>query len=228
MSTLELHEVTKRYRDEDGIKDITLTLESSRVYSVIGPNGSGKTTLLKSIIGLLRIDKGEILLDGENTRLRICKQKIGYSVDEQEVYPNMTILELLNMVREIKYQGAYADEQTELLEAFELWKYRNRLFQQCSLGMKKKVSIVISLLGNPPLILLDEPTNGVDTNGIITLKKYLIQAKEKGSIVLLACHVLDFIKSVSDENIFLKNGNIVKITGNEKNLDVLYEKLYLK
>lgn len=227
MSTLELHKVTKECQNGDGIRDITLKLNSSTIYSVIGPNGSGKTTLLKSIMGLTRIDSGKILLDNRDTNLRECKKKIGYAVDEQEIYPNMTILELLNMVRGIKYQGKYVDEQEELLEAFELWDYRNRLFQKCSLGMKKKVGIIISLLGNPSLVLLDEPTNGVDTNGIITLKKHLYQVKERGGIVLLACHMLDFVKNVSDKNIFLRNGEIIKITEDEKNLDTLYKTLYL-
>lgn len=224
---LKLENVTKRYGHKDGIHNINLVLEESLIYALIGPNGSGKTTLLESVVGLNCIESGKIELNGENTRARKSKSKIGFAVDTQNSYPNKTIAELMDMVREIKFTGKFYEHQVELLKSFDLWEYRNQLYKECSLGMKKKLGIAISFLGNPPLILLDEPTNGVDTNGILTLKKYLYDAKNRNCIVLLTSHVLDFVSSISDYNIFIKNGSIEQFVKNDGELEQIYRQIYL-
>lgn len=220
--------VTKMYDQSHGIKDISLSLEKGKVYSVIGPNGSGKTTLVKCICGILKVDDGRITLSDKDTFLRTTKSQIGYSPDEHELYPDLTICELMDMVNEIKYNGKYQENITHFLKQFNLWNERHMRYKDCSLGMKKKTGLCISFLGDPELVLLDEPTNGIDTQAIITLKSEILRLKEKGSIILITSHVLDFVNKVTDINIFMKRGRIQEIVNSDVNLEEIYQSIYMK
>lgn len=225
---LIMDKVTKKYDDTHGIFDISLKLEKGKVYSVIGPNGSGKTTMIKSMAGMINITSGTITICGENTMLRQTKKRIGYAMDEEESYPDFTLYELLHLANDIKFNGEYAEQIEELLKTFSLWDNRNMLYTKCSLGMKKKISLCLSFLGNPYLILLDEPTNGVDTKGIISLKKQIQQAKQKGVIIVVTSHVLDFVGQIADENIFINKGKICCVVDAHKDLEKIYERIYLQ
>jgi len=225
---LIMDKVTKKYDDTHGIFDISLNLKKGKVYSVIGPNGSGKTTMIKSMAGMTNITAGTISIDGENTMLRQTKKWIGYAMDEEGCYPDFTLYEILQLANDIKFHGEYANQIEELLQDFSLWENKNMLYTKCSLGMKKKVSLCISFLGNPSLILLDEPTNGVDTKGIISLKKQIEQVKNSEAIVVVTSHVLDFVGKIADENIFLKAGKICCVVDRNNDLEKIYERIYLQ
>ena len=225
---LIMDKVTKKYDDIHGIFDINLKLKKGNVYSVIGPNGSGKTTLIKSMAGMTNITAGTILLDDENTMLRQTKKQIGYAIDEEGCYPNFTLYEILQLANDIKYHGEYANQIRELLQEFSLWENKNMLYTKCSLGMKKKLSLCLSFLGTPSLILLDEPTNGVDTKGIITLKKQIEQAKKREAILVVTSHVLDFVGKIADENIFINAGKICCVVDSHDDLEKIYERIYLQ
>lgn len=129
---------------------------------------------------------------------------------------------MLDFICEVKYCGKYGNEIKKLLCDFELWESRNKLIQECSFGMKKKIQIVISFLGSPGLILLDEPTNGVDTNGILMLKRYTEKEKREGKTIVITSHVLDFVERVADTVIFLQSGKMVKVLKNTDNLERAY------
>ena len=225
---LIMDKVTKKYDDIHGIFDINLKLKKGNVYSVIGPNGSGKTTLIKSMAGMTNITAGTILLDDENTMLRQTKKQIGYAIDEEGCYPNFTLYEIMQLANDIKYHGEYANQIRELLQEFSLWENKNMLYTKCSLGMKKKLSLCLSFLGTPSLILLDEPTNGVDTKGIITLKKQIEQAKKREAILVVTSHVLDFVGKIADENIFINAGKICCVVDSHDDLEKIYERIYLQ
>jgi len=224
---LIMDKVTKRYDDKHGIFDIDLKLEKGKVYSVIGPNGSGKTTMMKSMAGMINITGGSISINGENTMLRATKRLIGYAMDDDGSYPDVTLYELLHMANDIKFNGEYAGQVEALLQTFSLWDNKHMLYTKCSLGMKKKISLCLSFLGTPPLILLDEPTNGVDTKSIISLKKEIQQAKDKESIIVVTSHVLDFVGQIADENIFINEGKICCIVDKHNDLEKIYEHIYL-
>lgn len=225
---LIMDRVTKRYDDTHGVFDVSLKLEKGKVYSIIGPNGSGKTTMLKSMAGMININSGSISINGENTMLRATKRMIGYAMDDDGSYPDFTVYELLHMANDIKFNGEFAEQIEELLRTFSLWDNKNMLYTKCSLGMKKKISLCLSFLGNPSLILLDEPTNGVDTKGIIALKKEIQQAKQEGSIIVVTSHVLDFVEQIAEENIFIKEGKICCVVDRQENLETVYERIYLQ
>lgn len=224
---LIMDKVTKRYDDKRGIFDISLNFEEGKVYSVIGPNGSGKTTMMKSMAGMTNITSGNISISGQNIMLRQTKKLIGYAMDDDGSYPDFTLYELLHIANDIKFAGEYINQVEELLHTFSLWDSKNMLYNKCSLGMKKKIALCLSFLGNPSLILLDEPTNGVDTKGIISLKKEIQHAKLNKSIIVVTSHILDFVSQVADENIFINEGKICCMVDKNEDLEEIYESLYI-
>lgn len=224
---LEVKNVTKLYNRRDGISNVCLGLEEGTVSALVGPNGAGKTTLIKVMAGLSRPDKGEVLFKGNSTILRTCKKDIGYALELEMRYPKKTVMEMLDFVCEIKFCGAHYGDVQEILRDFESWDSRNKLIQECFFGMKKKLQIAVSFLGSPGLILLDEPANGVDTNGILMLKQYIEMEKRAGKIIVVTSHVLDFVESLADSVIFLKQGEVVEVLENTGGLEEVYRRIYL-
>lgn len=227
---LILDNVTKLYDDNRGIKAISSVMHQGEIISIIGPNGVGKTTLIKCIAGLLQPSEGLILLLGVSTFERKCKSQIGYMQSNLDFYNKMTLYEILDFVCKVKYKGEFRDDINFYLKKYDLYEYRNSYVNELSLGMKKKFSIITSLLGTPKLILMDEPTNGVDTFGILQLKDDLTKCSQKGSIIIITSHVLDFLEKVCTRCIFLKDGIVSKdILFKEGRIDLeqIYEKLYI-
>lgn len=222
---LEINNLTKRYDSNKGIFELNYNFQEGRIYALIGPNGAGKTTLIQMIAGISEPVEGEVKLDGQNTMSRKCKSHIGYSLELAENKTRQTILQFINMVCDIKFGGQYKEDINSFLSAFELSNDKHTRLSECSFGMKKKVGIVASFIGFPKLILLDEPTNGVDTTGIIVLKKYIELAKRHNCIVIVSSHVLDFVESVKDEIIFIKNGRIIMENGNT--IEEQYRNLFM-
>lgn len=227
-SMLEVKNVTKLYNRRDGISNVCLNLQEGTVNALIGPNGAGKTTLIRVMAGLSMPERGEVLLKGNPTVLRTCKKDIGYALESEKGYPKKTVMEMLDFVCEIKYNGEYAGDAEKILQDFQLWDSRNKLIQECSSGMKKKLEIAISFLGSPALILLDEPTNGVDTNGILMLKQYIEMEKRAGKIIVITSHVLDFVESLADTAVFLKQGEVVEVLKNAGGLEDVYRKNFIQ
>lgn len=202
------------------------------VISLIGPNGSGKSTSLKGIAGLLKLDKGYVLLDDKNTLEADTKRRIGYLPENLKFDFNMTGYELVEMVNVLKFKYFNGDEETEIskmLQDFDLWESRHMKLKNYSVGMRKKIGILLAIMRFPKLIILDEPTNAVDTKGIITLKRYIEEAKRRGCIIIVSSHILDFISSISTKNIFIKDGQVERIVSgtDNVNLEEVYKELYL-
>lgn len=229
-NNLIIDNVTKLYDKNHGIKSISTIIESGEITALIGPNGVGKTTLVKSIAGLLPITKGSILLSGIRTSDRSCRSKIGYMQNSLSFYDNISIYEVLDFICKIKYADKYHEQIDIYLNNYNLYEYRNSLIRELSIGMKNKLAIIMALIGTPQLILLDEPTNGVDTYGIMRLKEDLIKCSNKGCIIIVTSHVLDFLEKICSRYIFLKDGIIVHDTlfnDCKSELEHMYEQLYI-
>lgn len=224
---LKVNQISKFYSDNVGIRDISFTLEKGSVTALIGPNGSGKTTLLNVLAGILKYDSGEVLLDGLKTDELSVRQKIGYLPDMISINPRIKVIDLLYMVSDYKFNGKYKAEIESDLEAYHINNFKNTKFDDLSMGTKKKVGIIIAFMGYPNLIILDEPTNGMDTYGILQFKNSILKAKENKSTIILSSHILDFVNSVADNSIFLKNMKVETIVDNNENLENIYKKLYL-
>lgn len=224
---LEVKGIQKLYSPNVGIEDFSLVCNKGEIFSLIGPNGSGKSTVLKMILGSLKPDQGEVLLNQVNTLEFSVREKIGYLPENLRVGEKITAKELLYLVSDYKFKGQYKEHIEASIKRYKIEEHCHKAFNKLSMGTQKKIGIILAFMGCPDLIILDEPTNGIDTAGIIALKYDIIEAREKGGIVIISSHILDFVCSVSNKNIFLKDGLIGKIEESKNNLEDIYRQLYL-
>ena len=223
---LQVKSINKLYENNRGITNISFNAKEGQIVALVGPNGSGKSTSLKIIAGISKADSGECLINGEKTIDVNTKKYIGYLPDEPFIYENMTPIEFLNFVQSMKKNDCCIDIEKRMKD-IGLWEFRNNKIKHFSLGMKKKVSLLSALIGNPKLLIMDEPTNGFDTKSIILMKEYIYDLKNKGSIIIISSHILEFISSIADKIVFIKKGSICTIADKNDNLEEIYIKEYL-
>lgn len=224
---LEIKNVTKLYPNQCGIKGISTTMCGGEIVSFVGPNGAGKTTLVKSIAGLSRIAEGSILLNGNLTSEPVSKSQIGYMQEDLSFYEKMTVYEILDFMCKVKFKDQYYETIDDYLIRYELYDKRNTYIDKLSLGMRRKLAIVMALLGDTQLVILDEPTNGVDTAGILQLKHDLSKRVKQGAIVIITSHVLDWVEKICTRCIFLKEGEVVEdIEVGTRDLENEYQRVY--
>jgi len=220
--------LTKKYENNRGIFDINLEIAHGSISSFVGPNGSGKTTLFKVINKITPFDTGKCSLDDIDYE-NVTINNIGYLDEKPFLFLNFTVEQFLLYIKLMKNIDVSDDEIDSLLNLFSLSDVKHGLIKNCSQGMQKRVAICSALLGNPKLIILDEPTNSLDTENILILKQVLKQMKEQNKIILVSSHILDFVKDISDKVYFIKNGNIVASCNNNTiNLDDEYINIYKK
>lgn len=224
---LEVKNVTKLYKNQCGIKGISTTVRGGEIVSFVGPNGAGKTTLVKSIAGLSRIAEGSILLNGNLTSEPVSKSQIGYMQEDLSFYEKMTVYEILDFMCKVKFKDQYYETIDDYLIRYELYDKRNTYIDKLSLGMRRKLAIIMALLGDTQLVILDEPTNGVDTAGILQLKHDLSKRVKQGAIVIITSHVLDWVEKICTRCIFLKEGEVVEdIEVGTRDLENEYQRVY--
>lgn len=224
---LSVNGVTKMYDYQNGIEEISFSCKSGDVVSIIGPNGSGKSTLLKIMAGVLPADQGSVYIGEHDTAEFESRRKIGYMPDDFELMQDLTGKAFLYMISDYKYGGRFKEDIDKAVKDFELAQYIDKKFGKLSMGNKKKLSMIAAFIGKPELIILDEPTNGVDASGIITLKQYIETAQKNGSIVIVSSHILDFVSKIATNNIFLKKGKIITVENSKQQLEDIYKSLYL-
>ncbi|WP_427340219.1 ABC transporter ATP-binding protein [Caloranaerobacter sp. DY30410] len=207
---LKVKEVSKIYESGRGIQDFTLNANQGEVICLIGPNGAGKTTIIKILAGVMKSDSGICTIDDIPTVDVNAKFKIGYLPENVFVYDRLTVYNFLRFVAVMKEIADFEEEIKRLLFEFDLLEYRDEFIKKLSMGMKKKIGIIVAFLGYPNLIILDEPTNGLDTKGIISLKNEIKKAKDKGCIIVISSHILDFVRHIGSKFIFVKSGRIVR------------------
>ncbi|MDR5587799.1 MULTISPECIES: ABC transporter ATP-binding protein [Clostridium] len=211
MNKLEIKDLTKIYGRKRANDGITITLENG-VYGLLGPNGAGKTTLMKQITTLIRPDKGEILYNGEDIFKIDDKYRdvIGYLPQEFGVYKNFTAKQFLQYVGALKgMSGRRLNSKVdELLELVGLYDVRNKAIGKFSGGMKRRVGIAQVLLNDPKIIVLDEPTAGLDPQERTRFRN-LIAKISRDKIIILSTHIISDIESVAKETIMIKKGKLL-------------------
>lgn len=225
---VEVYNIQKKYGDKRGIEKLYFRAKSREVVALIGPNGSGKSTALNIICGREKSDSGAAFINGINTFNTSARERIGYLPDDFSAYDKMTIYGLLKFISKNKYRKDLSQEIEYYLKDLDIWERRHEYISSLSFGLKSKVALIVSILGAPDLIILDEPTNALDTKGIILLKKYIKLLKHSGSTIIITSNLLDFIKDISTRIIFLKDGRVINDTICTKNmiLDDIYKELY--
>lgn len=190
------------------LRSLSLELEAGKAYALIGPNGSGKTTLLKCILGLVIPNQGDILVAGESVRDHWhYREQLGYMPQIGRYPGNMTIGQLFGMVSDVRSQSAERDE--ELFEAFQLEKMANKRMHTLSGGTRQKVSAALAFLFKPPVLILDEPTAGLDPVSVEVLKDKIVREKENGRLIIISSHIMSDLDHLATDLVYLYEGELL-------------------
>ena len=204
---IEVKNICKRFGKLDVLRDVSASFEKGKSYAIIGPNGSGKTTLIKSILGMVLPDSGSILVDGTSIRGHWnYRKQIGYMPQIGRYPDNMKIGQLLRMIRDLRPDVTETDD--ELIHSLRLEELYHKRMHTLSGGTRQKVSAAISFLFNPAILILDEPTAGLDPISVETLKEKILREKEKGKVFLITSHILSDLDELSSDLLYIEDGVI--------------------
>lgn len=213
-SVFETRNLKKAYGTTIAINGISLRVKQGEIFGILGPNGSGKTTTLSIATGILKQDEGEFTwfnqLSDHNSR-----KKIGPLIENPHFYPYLNLIQNLKIVAQIKEKGA--EDIERVLKLVKLYERRKSKFRTLSLGMKQRLGIAASMLGDPEVLVLDEPTNGLDPEGIAEVRELIRQEAAKGKTILMASHILSEVEKVCSHVAILKNGKLLE-QGNVKSI----------
>jgi ABC-2 type transport system ATP-binding protein len=201
---LTINNLTKKFGNLTAVDDLSFTIEKGNVYGILGPNGSGKSTTLGIVLNVVNKTTGDFhWFDGSGTTHEALK-KVGAIIERPNFYPYMTAIQNLELVCKIK--GVSTDKVEEKLELVELAERKNSKFGTFSLGMKQRLAIASALLNDPEILILDEPTNGLDPQGIHQIREIIKKIASEGTTILLASHLLDEVEKVCSHVVILRKG----------------------
>ncbi len=203
-SVLKINNLVKKYGKLKAVNNLTLEVEEGNVYGLLGPNGSGKTTTLGVILDVLKKSSGEYHWFGQSSS-RSSRKKIGAILEIPAFYPYLSARRNLRIIAKIK--GGGKDRIDKVLDQVGLLDRADDPFRTYSLGMKQRLAIGGALLSDPPVLILDEPTNGLDPQGIAEIRKLILQVAKQGKTILLASHILDEVQKVCTHFAVLKKGS---------------------
>lgn len=204
MNVLEIDGLHKEYGKLTAVNQLNLTIETGAVFGLLGPNGSGKSTTLGMILGVTNPTSGSYNWFGEKGNHK-HRKRIGAILEKPNFYPNFSAAKNLEVVCKIKEIGP--DRIDELLATVGLYERKNDTFKTFSLGMKQRLAIASALLADPDILILDEPTNGLDPKGISEIRQLIIDIAKSGKTIILASHLLDEVQKVCTEFAILKQGH---------------------
>ena len=231
---IEVSHLTKKYGSHLAVDDISFSVEDGKIYGLLGPNGAGKSTIMNILTGYLSATSGQVTVAGHPLpeEADAAKACVGYLPEQPPLYPEMTVQEYLDFVAELK--GVKKAERKEQVQKAArrtgLEKVLPRLIRSLSKGYRQRVGIAQALLGNPKLIILDEPTVGLDPAQVIEIRK-LIQELGRAHTVILSSHILSEVQTVCQEVLILSKGKLVasgtlqELTAGDKTLEEVFMEL---
>jgi len=206
---LEISNLEKHYKNVKALKGISFKVNQGEVFGILGPNGSGKTTTLGILLGVLHADHGDFSWfengQDDNNRLRI-----GALLETPNFYPYLSAKDNLKIVARIKEIKTPEIAIDEVLKTVNLYEQRDFKFKTFSLGMRQRLAIASALLNNPEVLVLDEPTNGLDPMGIAEIRSLIRQISKAGKTIIIASHILDEIEKVCTHVAILRKGELLK------------------
>lgn len=206
---IELKNISKSFKKEKVLDDISYTFNEKRIYGIVGANGSGKSVLLKVLAGLYKASSGEVLFDGKNYQQeKIFPHFIGAAIEYPGFINDLTGWENLLLLAGIK-KFIGKEEINEILEVVGLSKDKDKKYGTYSLGMRQKLSLAQALMEKPLIILLDEPFNGIDRASVKKIKEYLVlQKEEEKALIIITTHIKDDLEDLVDEKLYLEDGKL--------------------
>jgi ABC-2 type transport system ATP-binding protein len=209
MSTvLSIKNLAKSYGSVRALNGVSFDVPQGSVFGILGPNGSGKTTLLGIVMDVLRANGGEFFWFGHPGGSPEQRKKIGSLLETPNFYSYLSATDNLKITQAISGRGS-KKEIDEVLKKVNLYHRRSSSFKSFSLGMKQRLAIGAALLGSPKVLVLDEPTNGLDPVGISEIRKLIIELKDQGHTIIMASHLLDEVEKVCTHAAILKTGNLI-------------------
>ena len=222
---IEVRNLTKKYGDHFAIQDISFSLEKGKIYGLLGPNGAGKSTTMNIMTGYIAATSGEVIIEGHDIfkEAEEAKKHIGYLPEIPPLYMDMTVWEYLFTVADLK--GVPKSERKsmigDVMEKVMITNMKDRLIKNLSKGYKQRVGIAQTLIGNPDIIILDEPTVGLDPKQIIEIRT-LIKRLGEDHTVLISSHILSEIGAVCDHVVIINKGHLV-VSDSTENLEKLFK-----
>jgi len=201
---LTVKNLSKNFGYLKAVKDLSFTIEKGNVYGILGPNGSGKSTTLGIVLNVVNKTSGDFHWFDGTTSTHDALKKVGAIIERPNFYPYMTAIQNLKLVSIIKEVST--DKIEEKLELVGLLERKNSKFKTYSLGMKQRLAIASALLNDPEILILDEPTNGLDPQGIHQIREIIKKIASQGTTILLASHLLDEVEKVCSHVVILRQG----------------------
>ena len=212
-------DITKQFGKLKALDKMSVTFSKGECIALLGPNGSGKTTLIKSLLGMVVPDSGSIHFDGEDIANKwLYRNRIGYMPQIGRYPENMTIANVIDMMKDIRKDGSQKHDE-DLIEAFGLKRMMDKKMRTLSGGTTQKVSASLAFLFNPDVLILDEPTAGLDPLSSELLKQKIIKEKQNGKLILITSHILSELDDLITEVFYMQDGSLVF----HKKLSVLKE-----
>lgn len=204
---ISVNSISKKFGKQEVLKDFTLSFDKGNSYAIMGPNGSGKTTLIKSILGMVLPNTGEILVKGKSIKgSEDYRKNIGYMPQIGRYPQNMKIGQLFTMMKDMRPEIKNYD--LDLVEAFELDKIKDKSMGTLSGGTTQKVSAALAFLFNPEVLILDEPTAGLDPIAAEILKSKIRKEREAGKLILITSHILSDLEELTNQAIYIFEGEV--------------------
>lgn len=198
--------IYKRFGKNIVLSGLDLSITGGGIFAVLGPNGSGKTTLIKSILGMVVPNKGVISVGGNPIKKNWkYRKEIDYLPQIANFPGNLKVKELIRMIKDLRQMPS---REEELIELFQLPPFLDKKLATLSGGTRQKVNLVLAFMFNSPLLILDEPTTGLDPASLIRLKELIQKEKAEGKTILITSHIMQFVAEVADEIVYLLEGKI--------------------
>lgn len=208
MPVLQINQLSKNYGSIKAVNQLSLTVEKGNVYGILGPNGSGKTTTLGIILGIIHQNSGSYKwFEGKYGNNAIARSKMGALLETPNFYPYLNAVDNLDIIAHIKKVKTPNIDQ--LLEMVNLAHRKHSKFKTYSLGMKQRLAIAGAMIGDPEILIFDEPTNGLDPQGIAEVRETIIKIAKSGKTILMASHILDEVEKVCSHVAIIKHGKLL-------------------
>ena len=206
-TVVQTHELTKRYGDRLAADRVSMTVRRGEVYGFLGPNGAGKTTTLRMILGLIRPTSGSARVLGSPAGTAEVTARVGALVEGPGFYPYLSGRDNLRVMA--RYRGLADSAADQALERVDLGGRGEDKFKSYSLGMKQRLGVASALMGDPDLVVLDEPTNGLDPAGMVDMRRLIVDLARGGQTVLLSSHLLDEVQAICDRVGVINGGELL-------------------
>lgn len=228
MEIIKTDSLTKRFGSTVAVDTISFHINQGEIYGFLGLNGAGKTTLIRMLLGMIKPDNGTISIFGKQLSKKSNQWKdIGYLVETPYSYPNLSVYENLKVIYKLR-QLNNPKAIDDIIEKLKLTKYRNIKVNALSLGNQQRLGLAKALIHNPRLLILDEPINGLDPEGIVEIRELLLELSKNGSTIFLSSHILSEISKLANRIAIIHEGKLIKELTNQELSSQIIKKILVQ